>query len=243
MTKKSFLHPSQRSLRTEQIGPSGHKNEYHVGVLEGNWQEERHTFGPQPSKNCPFTATTTNRTSFQCPSTSELRGARPPEAYSLEAPRQLLFGHGKQFKSSFSLAELCFTNPRNPPSLTSEQVLAAEGTSPRRSRSNSKRREGGVGPYEDDGHSAASQGDESLMEGSQTSNSGSKVLPVGVQVTRDRFTTSKNVTIDATGMFILTHQEVVPDHTTNTKARGKYLKSLNDEMHKTRLRDEFVEKN
>src|SRR3989338_7403142 len=36
---------SYRMVRTEQIGPSGHKNEYHIGVLHGNWQEERFALG------------------------------------------------------------------------------------------------------------------------------------------------------------------------------------------------------
>lgn len=241
MTKKAFLHPSQRSLRTEQIGPSGHKNEYHVGVLEGNWQEERHTFGPQPAKNSPFTATSTQRTSFQCPSTSAIRDARPPEANSLEAPRQLLFGHGKEVQSSYSIAELCYGNPRVPPSLSSEQVLFKEGVSPRRSRSNSKRREAGLGSSE--------AADDSTLGGSSASQAagaagdlGSPLLPIGQQVARDRFTTTKNVTHDAVGEYIKTHPEVVPDHLTNTNARGMYLKSLNLEMHKTRLRDELVPK-
>jgi hypothetical protein len=238
MPKKAFLHPSQRSLRTEQIGPSGHKNEYHVGVLEGNWQEERHTFGPQPAKNSPFTATTTQRSSYQAATPAELREARPPEAFSLEAPRQLLFGHGKQVKSGLSIAELCYTNPRNPPALKSDQVLAAEGTSPRRSRSNSKRREAGLAPSDAPTSNGSVEQDASVSGSVETTVQ----VPIGQQVARDRFSTFKNVTIDATGVYVATHPEVVPDHTTNTTHRGLYLKSLNAEMHKTRLRDEYVAK-
>ena len=236
MTKKAFLHPSQRSLKTEQIGPSGHKNEFHVGVLEGNWQEERHTFGPQPAKNSPFTGTTTQRTSYQPASSAQLHDARPPEAYSQEAPRQLLFGHGKQVKSFLTVSELAFGNPRQPPALKSEQILSTEGTSPRRSRSNSKRREAGLAPSDElDGTSASSTSAAGSADKSTASST--HLPPVGVLAARDRFTTSKNVTVDATGEFLQTHPEAREGHSTHTTHRGQFLKSLNSSMHNTHFRE------
>lgn len=41
MGRRTYLSPQFRNVRTEQIGPSSHKNEYRAGVLVGNWQEAR----------------------------------------------------------------------------------------------------------------------------------------------------------------------------------------------------------
>jgi hypothetical protein len=41
MPRRSYLSPQFRNLRTEQIGPSSHKNEFRSGVLVGNWSEDR----------------------------------------------------------------------------------------------------------------------------------------------------------------------------------------------------------
>lgn len=128
----AYLHPSQRNLKTEQIGPSSHKNEYHVGVLEGNWFEERYSFGPQPQKATKFNATSVSSTSFPARTPGEYASARAAEAANDEAPRDLLFGHGEHAASPFvSMAELSYTDLTKPgalatatPALTSPKAVA-----------------------------------------------------------------------------------------------------------------------
>jgi hypothetical protein len=108
--KPSFLHPSQRTLKTEQIGPSSHKNEYHVGVLEGNWCEDRNAFGRQALGPQPFKSRATTRDAFPPRSTSEYASALPGNlGGSTEAPRTLLFGHGEPVNTVVSTAESSFT--------------------------------------------------------------------------------------------------------------------------------------
>jgi hypothetical protein len=57
MPRRSYLSPQFRNLRTEQIGPSSHKNEFRSGVLVGNWSEDRLPratgLGGAPSDNLP----------------------------------------------------------------------------------------------------------------------------------------------------------------------------------------------
>ena len=109
MAKVPYLHPSQRNLRTEQVGPSSHQNEYHVGVLQGNWVEERIAFGQQavPVK---LDSLTVSRASYQPPP----KGGhiKDPPVRQNETPRHLLFGHGTdlQVTSFATVAELSFAD-------------------------------------------------------------------------------------------------------------------------------------
>ena len=138
---KSFLHPSQRPLKTEQIGPSSHKNEYHVGVLEGNWQEERHAFGRHAQGPQKFDGRTVMRDSFPRRSEANYKAAVPPTAPgAAEAPRELLFGHGKgPVKSMLTVAELSYKRPED--SMKTTKLAAIEGVSERRTLLEKKRAE------------------------------------------------------------------------------------------------------
>ena len=85
MGKVPYLHPTHRSLKTEQIGPSSHKNEYRTGVLVGNWLEERlPKVDPAPA---PMPKPTT-ASEFVTKSVAPRHLVRAPDA-----GRDLLFGH------------------------------------------------------------------------------------------------------------------------------------------------------
>ena len=91
MSKIPYLHPSQRNLRNEQVGPSNHQNEYHVGVLQDNWVEDRASFG-QKQVNVKLDSLTVAKASYQKPQEGVNYKAVP---YSQrETERHLLFGHG-----------------------------------------------------------------------------------------------------------------------------------------------------
>lgn len=236
---RGFLHPSQRSLKTEQIGPSGHKNQYHVATLEGNWFEERRGFGPQLQKNAEntsFSSTTTQRVSYVDFDEDARKGAKLAEACSQEAPRELLFQHGGHglIQSQFSTTELSYRSGTET-ALSYKEIISTEGVSPRRSRSNAKKAEAAYGlPEEQDDSTGGSASD------CRTITSDGKVRyhlpPIGVAMTRDRFTTSKNVTIDATGAYLREHLADVYTLSSATKSRGSFTRSLNNVMHGTHLR-------
>lgn len=247
---KSFLHPSQRSLKTDQIGPSGHKNLYHVGVLEGNWFEERRGFGPQPTaeEDASFVATSTQRVSYTDCGAKLRKDAKPMEACSFEAPRELLFCHGQGHVSSqYSVTELSYRDARSP-ALSYKEILAVEGVSPRRSRSNAKKAEAScedaqdgaatiTSPEEGVPIDAEAAGAELAATTSSSSNSSRYHLPpIGAALTRDRFTTSKHVSIDATGAFLKQNLKDIYCPSGNVRSRGEFLTSLNNAMHKTNLR-------
>jgi hypothetical protein len=248
---KTYLHPSQRSLKTDQIGPSGHKNQYHIAVLEGNWLEERRGFGPQPTpKDHDALATTTQRLSYTNVDSQSRRDAKPMEAISFEAPRELLFFHGAgRIQSQYSVTELSYRGAAAP-ALTYKEVLGVEGVSPRRTRSNAKKSEADCSDDADavtDGALGDVGGvnDASCEYGASTTttNSGNGATskkyhlpPIGAALTRDRFTTSKHVSIDATGAFLQQHLSDVYIRTGNVASRGEFLTSLNNAMHKTHLR-------
>mmetsp|Transcript_72408 Transcript_72408/g.84111 ORF Transcript_72408/g.84111 Transcript_72408/m.84111 type:complete len:237 (+) Transcript_72408:37-747(+) len=235
MPSRAYLHPSQRSLKTDQIGPSGHKNQYHVGVLEGNWFEDRGAFGPQrnhlPAGN-HFSTATTHGVSYQ--QRESWREARQAMVTSPEAPRELLFTHGAHpIQSQFSTAELSFRGGDASSSLTYHDVINTTGVSPRRYRSDAKKAEAAFGLPADE--TAASGGDSCRVTG-EDGKVRYHLPPIGTAMTRDQFTTTKHVTIDAAGLFLGDHMSEVYEWKTCTKQRGDYLKSLNNNMRQTGLR-------
>ena len=147
----TYLHPSQRNLKTEQIGPSSHKNEYHVGVLEGNWFEERYGFGEQPQKSSQLERFSVAKQAYPPRSSEEYAMARSHEATISEAPRQLLFEHGHSQRSMLSTAELSY------PDLTKEgtqapkvkELTSVEGVSNRKSLIEKKKKEWEAGMGDD----------------------------------------------------------------------------------------------
>ncbi|CUG79981.1 Hypothetical protein, putative [Bodo saltans] len=242
---KTYLHPSQRSLKTDQIGPSGHKNQYHIAVLEGNWLEERRGFGPQPTPK-DVLSTTTQRVSYTDVDSQSRRDAKPMEAISFEAPRELLFFHGPgHIQSQYSVTELSYRGAAAP-ALTYKEVLGAEGVSPRRTRSNAKKSEANCGEETSANVTDGTLTDIGGVDASEyastaaATNSGATskyhLPPIGAALTRDRFTTSKHVTIDATGAFLQQNLKDVYNRTGNGASRGEFLTSLNNAMHKTHLR-------
>ena len=82
-----YLHPSQRNLRTEQIGPSSHKNEFRPGVLIGDWNEAK-TAANVISVQPKLQTRTINRNSYYGIPADPALFSRPQE-YT----RDLLFGH------------------------------------------------------------------------------------------------------------------------------------------------------
>ena len=229
MPQRSYLHPSQRT-GSEQIGPSSHRNQYHAATLEGNWFEERQGFGPQSTTSGikgPFNETTTHRVSFNPYSVASMVEAKQLGACSVEAPRELLFHHGtKPYVSQLTVSELSYEAKPDGEALTYKEVLTVEGVSPRQHKSSAKKSEAGS----EDGASAS--GDEAVT----VTEGGAYRLPaVGVAWTRDRFSTTKNVTTDATGDFLMENSDAYQG-SLGAQSRGDFLKSLNASMHKTRLR-------
>lgn len=86
MSRSAYIHPTHRSLKTEQIGPSSHKNEFQKGVLVGNWYEDR--IPPPSHEELPFYAETTRDVEFGAKCTESRRMER-----AADLPRELLFGH------------------------------------------------------------------------------------------------------------------------------------------------------
>eukprot|EP00756_Hemistasia_phaeocysticola_P058626 Hpha_TRINITY_DN3526_c0_g1::TRINITY_DN3526_c0_g1_i1::g.25684::m.25684 len=96
MSRAPYLHPSQRNLKTEQVGPSSHQNEYHTGVLQGNWVEDRAACG-QYAVRCQLDRMTVNRASYKMLPESERQKVRMDAVDPRQVDRQLLFGHGTDF--------------------------------------------------------------------------------------------------------------------------------------------------
>jgi hypothetical protein len=224
MTGKAFLHPSQRVLKTEQIGPSSHRNQYHVGVLDGNWFEERTTFGASSSRGSFFNAASTHRVSYPPRTSAEIAQSRPPAAVVPEAPRELMFGHGPApVRSQYSVSELSFQVPDESTAVRGHHVAEIEGISPRRHRSDAKRSE-----------AMSSMGETTSLGGTEESlRPPYRLPPIGAQLSKERFTTTKNVTIDAAGEFLREHREA---YVPRRAGRSEFLRTLTSVMRKTGLR-------
>eukprot|EP00756_Hemistasia_phaeocysticola_P020333 Hpha_TRINITY_DN15713_c1_g3::TRINITY_DN15713_c1_g3_i1::g.40963::m.40963 len=129
MSKAPYLHPSQRNLASS--GPSSHKNEYHVGVLQGNWVEDRASFGAhqEPPK---FDAKSLAQASFVRPTQQQLQKRQPiPQG---ETERALLFGHGNDFHQTnyTTLQELAYTDlSTGDPAVKTNAAFMATGDSRR----------------------------------------------------------------------------------------------------------------
>lgn len=66
-----------------------------------------------------------------------------------------------------------------------------------------------------------------------------RLLPVGRVAERERLLTTKNVSIDATGVHLYDNLEAYP--LTSSKCVGKMTKSCDNPMHKTNLRVHYME--
>jgi hypothetical protein len=88
MGKVPYLSPQFRNLRTEQIGPSSHKNEYNNGVLVSNWSEDRF----KSTNGVEAKGAMASATSYQ----SDFAGGSKGRRTMTRAPDlgcDLLFGH------------------------------------------------------------------------------------------------------------------------------------------------------
>eukprot|EP01003_Olkasia_polycarbonata_P005846 NODE_581_length_798_cov_90.786382_g517_i0.p1 GENE.NODE_581_length_798_cov_90.786382_g517_i0~~NODE_581_length_798_cov_90.786382_g517_i0.p1 ORF type:complete len:229 (+),score=34.94 NODE_581_length_798_cov_90.786382_g517_i0:77-763(+) len=139
--KTPYLHPSHRNLKSEQIGPSSHKNEYNVGVLQGDfWVEDRAAFD-QKYTNVPLEATTIMKASFQNPGTHAPVQKTTPIPQG-EMDKQLMFGHGKDFHESsyITMNELMYADPgAMPEALKTDIVVKVQGGSLRRRFADAKK--------------------------------------------------------------------------------------------------------
>eukprot|EP00667_Euglena_gracilis_P018119 EG_transcript_19214 len=107
-TKLPYIHPTQRSLKCEQIGPSSHKNEYSLGVLSGNWIEELASF-EKKVVDMPLEGTSVMKASYQRPAATQQLRPVPPK----ELEKELLFGHGTDYnqKSFVTTNQLFYQDP------------------------------------------------------------------------------------------------------------------------------------
>ena len=242
----SYLHPSQRAAAA-QIGPSGHENNYHVGVLQGNWFEERHSFGPQPSSNFKFTATTEAQNAYGGPTADQLRSSKPPAVASQEAPRSLLLGQGKPVTSMRSVAELSYTDTigGTRPVRTTHEVLNTEGHSPRVTGTIGKRVENGTMSAE--AAMAASRAARAAAASGQQQQQGdgddggvngaaADAPPAYLRNAKAEahFLTTKNVTHDAAAEYAMENPQAYTKG--KCSSRGLTMRALDDPMAQTGLR-------
>eukprot|EP01062_Namystynia_karyoxenos_P022198 TRINITY_DN18488_c0_g1_i1.p2 TRINITY_DN18488_c0_g1~~TRINITY_DN18488_c0_g1_i1.p2 ORF type:complete len:244 (+),score=81.86 TRINITY_DN18488_c0_g1_i1:86-733(+) len=125
-----YLHPSQRNLKTEQVGPSAHLNDYHVGVLQGNWVEDRAAYGQRPVR-CQLDRMTVARASYKLLPEEERQAAKAETADPRPMDRQQLFGHGHDFhqQDHATMCELMHSEGvhRNEPCLKADATYRLAG--------------------------------------------------------------------------------------------------------------------
>eukprot|EP01059_Diplonema_ambulator_P020101 TRINITY_DN33793_c0_g1_i1.p1 TRINITY_DN33793_c0_g1~~TRINITY_DN33793_c0_g1_i1.p1 ORF type:complete len:178 (+),score=26.54 TRINITY_DN33793_c0_g1_i1:47-535(+) len=124
MSRAPYLHPSQRNLKNDQVGPSSHQNEYHVGVLQGNWVEERVVYNQRP-QNVKLDCLTVSRASYQNHGPG-VEKAVPVSQH--ETSRHLLFGHGTDLtQTDFSTtSSIAYTHTSCPDTIPQSNSLLAK---------------------------------------------------------------------------------------------------------------------
>jgi len=113
MSQLPYLHPSQRTLRTKQIGASSHKNSYHIGVLEGNWCEDQTNALFDRKNEKAFLGTTQAMVEYKKYSADMTKKAKGDAVPLQETQRELLFSHGSDAhhrQLSTTNEVMCFTN-------------------------------------------------------------------------------------------------------------------------------------
>lgn len=138
-TKLPYLHPSQRNLKSEQIGPSSHKNEYTIGVLQGNWIEERAGF-EQKFVDAPLESISVAKASYQNPAKLQQLAA----ATTSDLEKELIFGHGHDFhQTSFvTTNQLFYKDPNSGgDSLKTDTVMKMTGASAVNEKAMAKRQQ------------------------------------------------------------------------------------------------------
>jgi hypothetical protein len=251
----SYLHPSQKG--TAQIGSSNHTNTYHVGVLAGNWMEERNSFGPQPKRDFKFTAKSETTERYPPRNPKDYAAAKPPQCVQPEAPRALIFGEVTGAGATGNLQtvqELSFQDlSRGGKAMSSEQVFSTTGNSPRRKGTLEKRKENNTLRGQDMEDVRRAVADELNATSGSSITAASPNAPASQQLSgtignatqgglgvltssksRQQFLTTKNVTTDATGEYMQSHPECFVKSKCNS--RGEVIKTLRSPMMKTGLR-------
>ncbi|CAJ1020309.1 hypothetical protein Q4I30_002215 [Leishmania utingensis] len=84
-----------------------------------------------------------------------------------------------------------------------------------------------------------SGGEKAATTESESGYAPPRLLPVGRVAERERLLTTKNVSIDATGMYVCDNLDAYP--LTSSQCVGKMTKSCDNPMHKTNLRVHYME--
>ncbi|KEG06859.1 hypothetical protein DQ04_11891000 [Trypanosoma grayi] len=255
--------PQNPRLRIRLIGPSGHKSEYHCATLLGNWQEERTSFGLKDPAKQPLENITTYKGSYKGPANDEeLFAAKPPGCFCSEAPAELLFYQGDikaPPKHQFTVHELSYTDPTSAAAtMTLKDILDKEGTSQRREKTDALRRTMGLSAKTEprqkrlsfgksiaaapSSYSVAStlKSEDGFMESTRSGAYKTPTIPpIGRVQEKERFLTTKNVTLDATGLYVTDNIDEYP--ATSTNCWGQFMAYKDNPMQRTRLREQYEE--
>lgn len=241
------------------LGRSGNKTVYHCATLVGPWEEERRQFGmgvtTQPlDVTRPIDDMTIYKESFLTPTPAQIAAAKPPGCFASEAPHELMFYHGdlmNPVKSQIPLTELSWTDRKVEP-YTSPETLDIMGVSKRQTRSNAMRRNLGVGMAgEGESENRAIVKECAFLRSLQNPNGEDKqennaeasgykappLPPIGRVAERNRLLTTKQVTIDSTGVYLKKNLHCYP--ATSSDCIGGFMKSKDNVMNKTNLRVEW----
>lgn len=192
---------SHRMARTEQIGPSGHKNEYHIGVLHGNWQEERYALGRKAQGKVKFDGTSEAHAQFGSAAQNGAVIQKPERAFPYECPRELLFGQGPATSTS-NLEQQWITTAQ----LQASQVRVGRG-----------------------GRNANNTAEELQKIASVNSVAGAKARARQEELADDeQFRTTKQATLDSTANKIINREVEVPKRDSSVRGRGG---KITNELH------------
>lgn len=86
---------------------------------------------------------------------------------------------------------------------------------------------------------AATNSSEGTSTGGSSGYAPPRLLPLGRVADRERLMTTKNVTIDSTGVHLFDHLEPYP--LTSSNCIGHHMRSCHNPMHKTQLRVHYME--
>jgi hypothetical protein len=192
---------SHRMARTEQIGPSGHKNEYHIGVLHGNWQEERFALGRKAQGKVKFEGESEAKAQFASSYQNGSVIQKPERAFPYECPRELLFGQGPA-TSTANAEQQWITTAQ----LQASQVRVGRG-----------------------GKNANNTAEELQKINSVNSIAGAKARARQQELGDDeQFKTTKQSTLDSTANKIINGEVEVQKRSGSVRARGG---AITNELH------------
>ena len=201
-------------VRTEQIGPSGHKNEYHIGVLHGNWQEERFALGRKAQGKIKFEGCSENHAQFVPRSENGQVIQKPERAFPYECPRELLFGQGPATSTANADTQWVTT------AQLQQQSTVRLGRATKKGQ-------------------AETNEELSKISSSIKNAAGEKARARQQELDDDdeTFKTTKQATFDKTAKKIINHEVEVPKRSSSVRARGGVITNeLHTAAHKIHLR-------